>query len=90
MVAPDWPTIGASLVTALGAIGAKMGLDKVRGNGNGALKATVDAHIKDDEGKFASVEKTLERVANSAAVMSEKLGEVAEGVAFIRGKLEKD
>ena len=90
MVAPDWPTIGASLVTALGAIGAKMGLDKVRGNGNGALKATVDAHIKDDDGKFASVEKTLERVANSAAVMSEKLGEVAEGVAFIRGKLEKD
>ena len=67
-----------------------MGLDKVRGNGNGALKATVDAHIKDDDGKFASVEKTLERVANSAAVMSEKLGEVAEGVAFIRGKLEKD
>jgi len=87
---PDWTTIGASLASALGAIGAKMGIDKARGNGNGATKALLEAHIKDDDGKFASVEKTLERVANSAAVMSEKLGEVAEGVAFIRGKQEKD
>ena len=90
MDAPDWPTVITSVGSMLIGVAGKLGFDKVRGNGSDALKATVDAHIKDDEGKFASVEKTLERVANSAAVMSEKLGEVAEGVAFIRGKLEKD
>jgi uncharacterized protein (UPF0264 family) len=73
MDTPDWPTIGASIGAALTTIAAKMGVDKLRGGDNSALKATVEAnkatmdtHIKGTEGRFDAMTAALDKVVETA------------------------
>ena len=65
-----------------------MGLDKVRGNGNGngALKATVDAHIKDDDGKFDRLFDAIdEKVVKKLDAIQTDLSDVKQRVSRIEG-----
>ena len=87
----DWPTIGASLATVLTAIGAKMGVDKVRGGNGSALKEKVEAHIKDDDDKFAAMTQALKEVVatatDSKVELVREIGGVAQSVARVEGQL---
>ena len=71
----DWQAIGAGASTALATVLGKMGFDKVRGNGVGGVKKELSEHVKDE-------------AAARGAVM-EKLSEVAENVAYIRGRFKE-
>ena len=62
-----------ALAAAALALAGKIGWDRWRGNGVGQVKRDLGEHVKDE---------TVAR----AALMT-KLSEVAENVAFIRGRL---
>ena len=71
----DWQAIGAGASSALATVLGKMGFDKVRGNGVGGVKKELADHVKDE-------------AAARVAVM-EKLGSIAEDVAFVRGRFKE-
>lgn len=92
METPDWTAIGSGIGAGVMAVFAKMGVDKVRGNGHSGVQKELEAHKKDDLDKFGAMTQALKDVAkaqtDSQLELVREIGVVARSVGRVEGQLD--
>ena len=96
MQTPDPATVGAAVGAAIATVAAKMGFDKVRGNGHSGVQRELEAHKKDDLDRFGAMTQALSDLGKDVAKaqtdskleLVREIGTVASGVARMEGQLD--